>query len=1293
MKRHRALAVIGILLVFSVISVSATEVTFLPETYKARDAYAALQVDYPRVKLLNENGRTTRLYGAPFGYGVSPLETAENFRLNYAGILGAEAVDLLPVTDILKEGNTQGVMYNHETDKYKFTLVYYSQYRDGIPVFNSELRLLVKNESGHPLVLASSSLHDLGDFHITDKSSMNNKSARGAALRDNPYLTDFTDEKLVIFAGYDDYVVKPRLAKVITGSNTIPEKMLYVVDAETGDILYNQDQIQHYELSGTIEGYGTNSMGSEVCGEEIPIALPYTRVTLDGVTYYTDSLGQFEATDVDASVNLNSRVAGRYFIVYQYDDDDPESEVNTTVYPPGPIDIIHNSTPSEYYTAEVNTYIAANKVRDMALHFNPSYPTIHNQTDYPIWVNRNDGYCPSNAWYSGSSINFCRSGGIGAPNTGFSSVLYHEYGHHLVNCAGSGQDQYGEGMADITSIIIQDIPGTGFGFFGNCSDPLRSCVNSMRYPCEGEAHGCASLFSGCYWDTRNLLAATDPDDYREILGALAINAVLLHTGELITPQITVDYLTLDDDDGILDNRTPHFDQINEGFSNHSMEYPEPPQFVISGYDFDDVSGGDGDGILEAGEVIDLTMTLTDNNLYVATGDLQVRVWAEDALLTFTSDTYTFGSIASGGSVDNNSGPIQLSIPVDYAPRIDTVFMEFTWTSDYGSEIDTSIIVKTIGEAAILLVDDDAGSGYETYYTNYLDDLRIPYESWELSTSGVPSSTILNQYDAVIWYTGDYRGDALPASKTSTLQDYLDGGGNLLLSGQGIAAQLDSSEPDFLNNYLKSDYVSTSMIPVLLPASGQVFPVDTIAIQGAGGASNQTVPDHVQSVNGGVPEFTWYGTSDYGAISYNGDYKLLFFSFGFEAIINGHINFKARDSILVKSLDFFGIPVPTRYPQIMNMAVENQDSLHVVDHTPQLSWNYFDADGNAPAGYQIQMNYDLGWYEDPPWDTDPVVSGDTFVVYDGPTVADGDYLNFRLRVSNGLLWSPWEYMTIRFNNIPTTPENLSPDNMITVQVNPPSFTHDNCTDTDYDQLYYDYEIYYDAALTNLALSYYGFQRQSGSMTTWTGETLLVEDSVYYWRVRASDTYETSAWSYKGDFWLNAENMVPDAFDLIEPEDGTVSEDSLPVFTWTASDDADSHDKLKYVLYYSTDETFATNLQLTNISDTTVSLSTPLTFGNTYYWKVMAYDLFDGETFSTQTFSYSYSSGYICGDANSDGSFNLADASFIINAIFFQGEQPNQAASDVNLDGMVNIADASYMINAIFFGGPAPCEPGE
>ena len=57
-----------------------------------------------------------------------------------------------------------------------------------------------------------------------------------------------------------------------------------------------------------------------------------------------------------------------------------------------------------------------------------------------------------------------------------------------------------------------------------------------------------------------------------------MNSILLHSGDGISPSITYDWLTLDDDDGDLENGTPHSPEILAGFAMHNMDdFPEPPE--------------------------------------------------------------------------------------------------------------------------------------------------------------------------------------------------------------------------------------------------------------------------------------------------------------------------------------------------------------------------------------------------------------------------------------------------------------------------------------------------------------------------------------------------------------------------------------------------------------------------------------------------------------------------------------------------------------------------------------------
>ncbi|MCZ6494087.1 MAG: hypothetical protein O6933_08420, partial [Planctomycetota bacterium] len=293
---------------------------------------------------------------------------------------------------------------------------------------------------------------------------------------------------------------------------------------------------------------------------------------------YADANGDFIfAGGGGGPVTVESRVEGLWFNVDNIAGADTVLSLNVT--PPGPADFVHNAdNSSELVRAEVNAYVESNVIRDFVLTYNPAYPVINNQMGMDVNVNL-DSNC--NAFYSNGeqSINFYTSGG-GCPNTANSTIVHHEYGHHLVATGGSGQGAYGEGMGDVVGVLITDDPNLALGFFGNCNVPLRNADNNCQYQevgcssCGSAIHDCGQLISGCVWSTRNELLATNPFTYLDIISNLAVNSILLHNGSSITPSITIDYLTLDDDDGDIFNGTPHYAEINAGFSAHNMPAPE-----------------------------------------------------------------------------------------------------------------------------------------------------------------------------------------------------------------------------------------------------------------------------------------------------------------------------------------------------------------------------------------------------------------------------------------------------------------------------------------------------------------------------------------------------------------------------------------------------------------------------------------------------------------------------------------------------------------------------------------------
>ncbi|UCE59916.1 MAG: hypothetical protein JSU63_21030 [Phycisphaerales bacterium] len=539
-----------------------------------REAMHALQASAPRASFYEVGPRVTRVYGQALSTGTSPKASAEQFRLGHARVFGVAADELRIIGRGKGSVAEQLLMFDRNTGTYKFTLFTYAQEREGIPVFRSNLSLLVRNEPGFPVVLAVSSARDLGVFVPEPVSLMFD-----AAEHTVTGMESFSEQETVIWAGIGDEVAAPLVAVTFIGEKGSPqggnhEKYRYVADATTGEILLKEDMIIYEDVFGNASALASEGPKPDFCTAEAPTPMPYARASIPGSgAACADAYGDFVIPHLGvAPVTVESPVIGEYFLVT--DRTGEPDFLTQTVTPPGPADFLHNAAnDNEYTRSQANAYIQANVVRDFILTYNPDYPTISTQRFFPVNVNVLHPACPGNAYYNFVSINFCPSGG-GHPNMAWSTVVHHEYGHHAVTCSEiSGQGQYGEGMGDCLGMLILDDPGLGYGYNGDCNTPIRTAVNTLQYPCEDEIHFCGQLLSGCIWDIRNELAITNPDTYLDILSNLTVNSILLHIGELITPQITIDFLTLDDDDANIGNGTPHWSEICLGFGAHNMDCP------------------------------------------------------------------------------------------------------------------------------------------------------------------------------------------------------------------------------------------------------------------------------------------------------------------------------------------------------------------------------------------------------------------------------------------------------------------------------------------------------------------------------------------------------------------------------------------------------------------------------------------------------------------------------------------------------------------------------------------------
>ena len=130
------------------------------------------------------------------------------------------------------------------------------------------------------------------------------------------------------------------------------------------------------------------------------------------------------------------------------------------------------------------------------------------------------------------------------------------------------------------------------------------------------------------------------------------------------------------------------------------------------------------------------------------------------------------------------------------------------TADPDEELPPSLRSTRIDK--ILIVSDDDGREREDAQTSALEYTDAFSAStynttvWETSKDGPLDLDQLLEYDAVIWSTGDYWDDSIGQEETALLTEYLQVGGNLLLSGASIAFDWDHTE--FLSNVAHVDYL-------------------------------------------------------------------------------------------------------------------------------------------------------------------------------------------------------------------------------------------------------------------------------------------------------------------------------------------------------------------------------------------------------------------------------------------------------------------------------------------------------
>jgi hypothetical protein len=798
--------------------------------------------------------------------------------------LGSDSWDFMPLNAVESSG------------KWHVTLL---QAYEGVPVYGSKVTAVITARDK----LAALTVRLFPSDKINPAFSLSDRTALNLLASDPSVRIDFSRKVFFPVQQGEALVLLP--AWQVRGITDRPEyRPAGIVNALTGEILLKYNDVAFDAVQGTVTGLVLPFYWHEEPQEWVQ---KYQLVNVDGQGYvYTDDQGNYLYGPVDpGEYDVVGQLYGSYVNVNYEDGPDASYEgvAQTSV---------SHDWLWDYEMArqdEVNVYYHTIVVHDYFKDLQPDFTAM----DFPLpaTVAYNTNW--ENAMWNGSGMFFGEGGSTFRNFALFCDVIYHEYTHGVTDMIYppgmlpyTGQPgAMNEGWSDYFACSITDEPLIGEGGLYLSGQVMRDLDNTLRFPDNwvGEVHADGKIIGGAMWDLREELGAEISDS-------------LLHYAKYYLAETFDDYffdiLVFSDDDGDLSNGGPYHQEIYNTFGMHGIGPGLDPvlQITPSAIVEDGTGGsaGNGDGFYDPGETLAMTFSVRDSrNLYPpAAQDVTVTVSTDDPHLSLYPETFYLGEVAPGESVQ---APESLMITV--APDADLAFSDiyFDITANGGTYQTSDDVELIVGHPLTLLVDDDGGTSYQSYLNTSLRWWGQVFSTYKVSLLGELPLDYMDEFDVLIWITGDETYNTLTAEDQSNLSAFLDNGGRLLLSGQNLNE--DIGQTNFFADYLGAEAQGDTVdyYQVLDGVDGDII-TDSfwVMIFGAGAANNQTSPSAIGAINGAVEILHYHNDPETraGAVRYETEtFKTATFAFGVEAI-SGLAESTPRGELLCSVLNWFGL---------------------------------------------------------------------------------------------------------------------------------------------------------------------------------------------------------------------------------------------------------------------------------------------------------------------------------------------------------------------------------------------------
>lgn len=736
----------------------------------------------------------------------------------------ADAVDA--VTTLAHSNSEYQLISDQQTPKKRF--VYLREMHDGLPVISGRIDLVY----GASDRLSRWNLREHSAWPILDRHLLSVSSAAAALSALVDYATWSVNQEQSFAAWYPDHETKAlRPVFWIRIEGTRPhERHEGIVDAVTGEIILDWPGICTDVVSGTVSG----SYWPEYMHEEPQFgAHAYQTVTVNGNQTNTAIDGTF-SLEGGQNANFRTRLRGPYVQVLNDDIPNDNNQAAIEMNLQAPYAPLAVTWTEEIATRpELNLYYHTMFIWMWYKDLDPEFTEL----DYPLPAVANYDHAYDNAFWNGYGTYY----GEGAQYNNFamySDIIYHEYTHGVTSgiyppgmLPYTGQSgSMNEAWSDYFACTINNDPISA-DWIGGSVDGFRDLESNLVYEGEDhEVHVDSPIISAPLWSIRTALGAPYADS-------------LAHFARYALAETYLDYLIavleMDDDDNDLTNGTPNDRLIYGAFGRHGVGPGSEPHFVIRDLEYHaDGTGnsvGNGNRYIEQGEVVELSFTVVnDVILYPPPAtDVNISVTTDDPDISINNGIAGVAELGPAQTHDIES--VLLTIG-ENAPDHWTV-VTITVTSNSGMVVHQESFDFSIGTPHMLIVQDDASSEVEQFVVETAHSQNRLFEAIELGYNESLPDGYLPDSGLVIWISGNESGAILTPADQLKLQNFIEAGNKLVLSGQYLANGLIGT--DFLQNTIEAEVLPEPTTTRRVMTTGAPFLPDSwFLLAGTGGAGNQ-----------------------------------------------------------------------------------------------------------------------------------------------------------------------------------------------------------------------------------------------------------------------------------------------------------------------------------------------------------------------------------------------------------------------------------------------------------------------